>query len=206
MRKYLPICITTLSGILILAGYYFQVRSGGVLAVLIQWAVLLISTAALIGIGYLMMSHINRLLKQKKGRLESVILLVSFMATLIMGFVYSLDSEVFRDLVLHIQIPVEVSLLAVLSVVLFSSSSRLIKVRGWVPLSFSFLFGALVFHFLDLGWLRADSNTLAAVLLNLIQRLPVAGARGILLGIALGGLMVGLRVLLAKNRPFGEGK
>jgi len=206
MKKVLPIIITTLSGLLILAGYYFQVRSGGVLAVLIQWVVLLISTAALIGIGYLLRSHINRMLKQKKGRLASVILLVSFVATLVLGFVFSLDSEIFRDLVLNIQIPVEVSLLAVLAVVLFSSSTRLIKVRGWTPLSISFLFGAIVFLFLDLGWLRTDSSTPAAVVLNLIRRLPSAGARGILLGIALGGLIVGLRVLLAKDRPFGEKK
>ncbi len=206
MKKYLPLCITTISGILILAGYYFQVRSGGVLAVLIQWVVLLISTAALIGIGYLLRSHIIRILKQKKGRIASVILLVSFVTTLVMGFVYSLDSEIFRELVLNVQIPVEVSLLAVLSVILFSSSTRLIKVRGWTPLSISFFFSALVFLFLDLGWLRADSSTPAAVVLNLIRRLPSAGARGILLGMALGGLIVGLRVLLAKERPFDEGK
>jgi hypothetical protein len=35
-----------------------------------------------------------------------------------------------------------------------------------------------------------------------IRLLPVAGGRGILLGIALGSLMAGLRILFGADRPY----
>jgi len=206
MKKIIPISVATLSGVLILAGYYFQVRSGGVLAVLIHWAVLLVSTAALLGFWYLIRNHINKILQKKKGRVASIILLISFVTTLIMGFIYTLESEFFRELILNIQIPVEASLLAVLAVVLFATSTRLVKVRGWTPLSIGFLISTMVFLFLDLGWLRAESSTPAAAVINLIRRIPSSGARGILLGMALGGAIIGLRILLAMDQPFDEGK
>ena len=38
--------------------------------------------------------------------------------------------------------------------------------------------------------------------LGIIQILPVAGARGILLGIALGSIMAGLRILFGAERPY----
>jgi hypothetical protein len=37
-----------------------------------------------------------------------------------------------------------------------------------------------------------------------LRRLPMVGARGILLGMGLGGLIVGLRVLLTIEKPYGE--
>jgi len=206
MKKILPVIIATVSGILILAGYFFQDRSGGLLVLLINWGILLISVVGLVGIGYLLQMHIHRLIQHKKGRFFSVILLVTFLITMTLGFLFSLESEFFRDLILNIQIPVETSLLALLAVILFSSSTRLIKTRGWTPLSIGFLCSALMFLFLDLDFLQTGSGTLAAELIVLFRRLPLAGARGIMLGMALGGLIVGLRVLLSLDRPFGEGK
>jgi len=206
MKKILSVIIASVSGILILLGYFFKDRSGGLLVLLINWGILLISVAGLIGVGYLLQMHIRRLIQRKKGMFLSILLLLSFLTTLTLGFVFSLESEFFRELILNIQVPVEASLLALLAVVLFSSSTRLIKVRGWTPLSIGFLCSALVFLFLDLDLLKTGSGTLAAELILLIRRLPLAGARGILLGMALGGLIVGLRVLLGMDRPFGEGK
>jgi hypothetical protein len=39
-------------------------------------------------------------------------------------------------------------------------------------------------------------------ILDLAARLPIAGGRGILIGIALGSLTAGLRVLLGADRPY----
>ena len=47
-----------------------------------------------------------------------------------------------------------------------------------------------------------NSLSLSREVTAFLQRLPVAGARGILLGIALGSLTTGLRVLLAADRPY----
>jgi hypothetical protein len=48
----------------------------------------------------------------------------------------------------------------------------------------------------------SDIPLLKSVLAGL-NALPVAGARGILLGIALGSLTTGLRILTGTDRPYG---
>jgi hypothetical protein len=103
----------------------------------------------------------------------------------------------------NIQLPVESSLAALLVVVLAYACIRLLNRR---PNSFSIIFVVTVLAVLagtaplllseavpQLGWIR-----------TLIIQIPaVAGARGILLGIALGTLAVSLRILMGVDRPYG---
>jgi len=39
-------------------------------------------------------------------------------------------------------------------------------------------------------------------LLSAFHQVPVAGARGILLGVALGSIVTGIRVLIGSDRPY----
>lgn len=66
-------------------------------------------------------------------------------------------------------------------------------------LTVSFGFSALVFLFLNLGFLRQDSNPGLSQLFSTLQRLPMVGARGLLIGVALGALLMALRVLFGQE-------
>jgi hypothetical protein len=107
--------------------------------------------------------------------------------------------------VLNIQIPVETSLLAILAVTMLFASLRIIRTRGWTLMSASFLISALISLILNLHYLNPAIGTAGAEWLEFVRRLPLAGLRGILIGIALGGLIVGLRVLLGMDRPYEDG-
>lgn len=72
-------------------------------------------------------------------------------------------------------------------------------------MSIGFLVGALLALTSYIGILRITPGSLAEKWISFIQRLPLAGLRGIVIGMALGGLIVGLRVLLAAERPY-DGK
>ena len=50
--------------------------------------------------------------------------------------------------------------------------------------------------------LQADIPLLT--ILNYVQRLPMIGIRGLLIGVGIGALMMGLRVALGLERPWGE--
>mgnify|MGYP001133810624 FL=1 len=123
---------------------------------------------------------------------------------LISGLILTTQSPFFSDLIINIQIPVEAGLLAVLAVTLFAASLRLIRIRGWSPLSIAFLVSAVITLLLESGVFSFTPESPGGQILGFFRRLPIAGARGILLGMALGGLLVGLRVLLATDRPYGE--
>jgi uncharacterized membrane-anchored protein YitT (DUF2179 family) len=167
---------------------------------------LLVGLAGLIGIGYLLKMHISRLVKARKGSFYSAIVLILFLVTVGAGFILSPQDVLYRNWVLNLVIPVETSLLALLSVTLLSASLYFIRTRGWTLMSVSFLVSALVSLVLKLAYIDPQSGTMAAEWVNFIRRLPITGIRGILIGMALGGLVVGLRVLLAVDRPYNGEK
>jgi hypothetical protein len=95
--------------------------------------------------------------------------------------------------------------MAVLTVTLTLAAVRLFQRRGGL-LPLVFAVSVLVYLLFNSGILvgAGDEETLGVVgvLLYVLQTLPVAGGRGILLGIALGSIMAGLRILLGAERPY----
>lgn len=206
MKKILPILVASAASLTILAGYFFQDQLAPVLGLLIHWGILLVGLAGLFGIGYLLKMHIMRITHHQKGGFYSAVVLMSFLFTIGLGIFLAPQHPFFRDWVLNIQIPVETSLLAILAVVLLYTSLYFLRTRGWTLMSVSFLVSALISLILNLGYIQLQQGTEAAEWMNFIRRLPIAGLRGILIGMALGGLIVGMRVLLAMDRPYDGDK
>ena len=205
MKKLPSIIISVVVGFTVLAGYFFQSQLGPVLSLIIDWAILLTGAAGLIGLGYLVQMHLRRVVNWQNNAFFSLVTLLVFLLTFAAGLVLTTQNPFYRDLILNIQIPVETSLLAVLAVTLMFVSLKLIRTRGWTPMSVGFLISALVSLVLNLGYGLAESGSVVNEVVDFWHRLPIIGARGILLGMALGGLIVGLRVLLTMSRPYGEG-
>lgn len=202
MKKVLAIFIASGTGLTILAGYYFQAQMAPLLGLFLNWGIILVGLAALFGIGYLLQMHITRIALNQKGRVCSAVVLSTFLFTLAAGFIVPPGEAFYRNWVLNFQIPVEASLLAILAVTLLYSSLYLVRTRGWTPMSIGFLVSALFSLILNLGIVPFQAGSMGEVWLQFVRRLPLAGLRGILIGMALGGLIVGLRVLLAMDRPY----
>lgn len=202
MKKIFPIIIATATALTVLAGYYLQEKFTPLVGLLINWGIILVGMTGIIGIGYLINLHGSRVVNRQKGKGYSLILLIAFLWTFGTGLVLNPKDVFFRDWVLNIQTPVETSLLAVIAIVLLSSSLYLIRTRGWTPMSISFIVGTLIALFTHLGILRSSPDSRLGMWLVFIHQLPLAGLRGILIGMALGGLIVGLRVLLTLDRPY----
>ncbi len=102
-----------------------------------------------------------------------------------------------------IQVAVEGSLMAVLAVTLAYAALQLMRKRSANLLSVTFIVSAVVFLLLNIGFLTSTNEPILKDLAAFINRLPVAGSRGLLIGIALGSLTAGLRILLGTDRPYG---
>jgi len=204
MKKILTIVILLLIGLTVLGGYFFPAALGPLLNLLIDWGILLLGTAGLIGVYYLIKSHVGQVARKEKKFVLSIVLLAAFSTTLILGLFLSIEDPLFIDLMINIQTPVETSLLAILAVVLMTASFRLISTQGWTPMSIAFLTSAVISLALNVGAVNFRLGTEVTAVINYLRRLPLIGARGILLGMALGGLIVGLRVLLTIDKPYGE--
>ena len=204
MKRILTGVVVVGVGLTVLAGYMFPSRLAPVLNLIIDWGVLLLGAAVLIGVGYLLRMHIHKLVRPGKGWFTSLVALLAFGFTLIAGLALTSQDPFFVDLVLNIQVPVEASLLGILAVVLLYASLRFIRTQGWTPMSIGFFSSAILSLLLNLGYAAFNPGTIASELVTFLRRLPIAGARGVLIGMALGGLIVAMRVLLTIDRPYGE--
>jgi hypothetical protein len=122
--------------------------------------------------------------------------------TLGIGLWLTPASPDYQKVVTAIQVPMETSLMAILTVTLAYASIRLFQRRkGWMTWVFGI--SALVFLILASSILPGlNEIPVLNTITGFINRLPIAGARGILLGIALGSLTTGLRVMMGIDRPY----
>ena len=101
-----------------------------------------------------------------------------------------------------ILIPIEASLLALLAIVLIYAFARLFQRNVTVPVIIFagvvlfVLIGAFTLPGLDFPFLNVLRGWITQVW-------ALAGMRGILLGVALGTIATGLRILLGSDRPYG---
>lgn len=203
--------IAIASGVLVLAGYFYVQNGNGqaslfmnIRLTLLDWAVILAGFAVFIGIYNLFQVHFKKIKKTQLGSLYSLLLLISLAVTFLLGLVKpSLMGYVFTT----VQLPVEASLMALLAVTLTYASIRLLR-RRLNLLSVIFLITALLILLGTaplpfLGNIPVLSDWMRPFI---AQVMAAAGARGILLGVALGTLTTGLRILFGADRPYGGNK
>jgi len=202
-------------GLVVLLGYFFGSDADGNLTMLgivknyfIKGAMVLAAVAMLVGVANLTSVHWNKI-RAGKNEGNSFVLLLSLLITLGVG-IYEISGSYLHGemnfnktlwIFNNIQLPVETSLMAVLSVSLAYAAARLLGRRLTV---FSAVFVVVVLILLlgavpqlasisAFGWLRSWVVTVWAV----------GGARGILLGVALGTIATGIRILTGSDRPYG---
>jgi hypothetical protein len=204
MRTPLSTAIAIIVGVLVLLGYFIPVEPLlSLRATLLQWAVILAGFALLAGVVNLFQVHWSRIRIGQKGSFYSMILILSLVLTLALTAYYDPTSPVAGWIFSNIQVPVESSLLALLTIVLVYAGVRLLR-RRLNALSVIFLLTALVVLLGTAPLLIVGEVPVLTSIRNIIVQIPaVAGARGLLLGIALGAIATGIRVLMGADRPYG---
>jgi hypothetical protein len=193
MRAPLAAAVAIGFGLLVLAGYLVPAGFPGydllndVRSVLVGWAAILAGVAALVGILNLFQTHLGRMTAKKNPDYYSLVVVLAFLATLGFGIYERLFRPAepqFQQAVLAVQVPVETALMGMLAVTLTFASVRLFQRRKGL-LAGVFIISALFFLLLGSG-LLAPLREVAVLgsLMDLVARLPVAGGRGILIGIA----------------------
>lgn len=199
--------IALITGLVVLAGYFVPAFAE-LQSILLGWAAVAAAMAAIVGVLSLISVHGNKVRRRGKGSIYSAILLlglfISFVLGLILGSVPpGLASPVFDLLFKAIILPSQAALMALLAVTLLYAAVRLLRRRPDL-MSIVFLASASL--------ILLGSTTLPfgeiPILGNLIrpwwtQVIALGGARGILMGVALGSLLTGLRVLFGADRPYG---
>jgi hypothetical protein len=204
MKTPLSTAIAILVGVLVLLGYFIPIEPLlSIRATLLQWAVILAGFALLAGVINLFQVHWTKVKSGQKGSFYSLILILALVLTLVLAGYYDPTSPVAGWIFSYIQLPVESSLLALLTILLVYAGVRLLH-RRLNALSVIFLLTALVVLLGTAPLLIVGEVPVLTSVRNILVQIPaVAGARGLLLGIALGAIATGIRVLMGADRPYG---
>ena len=190
------------SGLIVLLGYFYPIEPLLQLRFLLtNWAMIIAAMAVLIGIYNLVAVHMEKIRTRQKNAAYGGVLVLSLIITFGFGLFFGPDDVWMRTAMDAVIVPVEASLMAILTVTLIYASIRLFRRRVDV-MSVLFLIAAIFFLIAimptPLGPIPGDQ-----ILLQFIGMFSRGGARGLLLGIALGTLLTGLRIIFGVDRPYG---
>jgi len=212
IRRWIPSLIfATIPGLTVLAGYLTQ---NPVLVYLrdrlIEGAVIVAAFAFLLGAFNILHVHGGKVRHREQGWPYSVLLLLALIAGLVPAVLQILPGDspiqaMFGDaayaLFNHVIRPVEASLAALVVFTLGLAAFRLMRVRGGLG---TVLFLAIACVVL-LGTAPLSGLEWLVGIRDWIINVPgMAGMRGLLLGVALGTVITGLRVLLTSRGPHSE--
>lgn len=197
------VMIAIAAGALVFLGFVFPDLLGDIRAILLQWAIILAAFALLVGIFNLLQAHWRKVTTKQPKSIYSVVVLVSLIITLVITGISGPTGKWTLWLYNNLQVPVEISLLAVLAIVLAYAASRLMRRRmTWYTGVFMVTVLLVLLGSAPL-YLIGEVPVLNSLRSLIADVLAVAGARGLILGVALGTVATGLRILMGADRPYG---
>lgn len=204
MTRILAAALAIASGLIVLAGYFLpdidildRLRN-----TLTDWAIIIAGMAVLVGILNLVSVQMEKVRTRQKGGMYGVLLIFSLIVTFGLGLVFGPDHSIMRVAVEAVIVPVEASLLAILAVTLVYASIRLMRRRTDV-MSVIFLVAAVLFLIAVMPTPFGPIPVFGQLILEVTGMISSGGARGLLIGVALGTLLTGMRVLFGIDRPYG---
>ncbi len=187
----------------------FVPQLGGIAFLLISWAATLTALALLIGLLSVTVSHVRRVVARETDWGYSIVLLGGMFGVIVVGIFggadvtlqQSLAEEPLRNLFSAVYEPLASSLLALLAFFSLSAALRAInqrRIEAWVIVGVAVV--VLLSQIAPLATLPFVGATMAWINDYII----LAGARGLLIGVALGALVASIRVLLGFDLPYAD--
>lgn len=205
LKQSIAVFIAIFFGLVTLVALLFNVS--GISTVILGWASFLAAVALVLGVLNLLLVHLTRLFKERN--LYSGVLVLGLLAVFGMAILDELNGSDNVSLMFNwVQAPLEAALASLLVVFLLLAGVQLLK-RQRTRWAFLFSLTAIV---MLLGQALLTSRLLPATLrqpvsqvVEFVQNVVVtSGIRGLLIGVALGTLLLSLRLLLGVERPYNK--
>jgi hypothetical protein len=190
--------VAIISGFVMLAMYISP--AAGLRELILDWVMIMAAAALLIGVFNLVSVH-SKKVADGSGLLNSSALIIAIIVAFVVKF---FDQDILPPewLLSNVIVPVESALMGLLVITLTYAAVRLISQR---PTVYSGVFVLTAIFTLAAGTaIGLDIPFIQGVVKPFITHvLASAGARGILIGVALGIITTGLRIIIGIDRPYG---
>lgn len=199
LKRGVPVTIAILIGLIALAGLLI---SAPLIDLLLNWAGFLAAAALLLGILNLLAVHVRR---SAAGNGYSLVLVLSMISVFGLAVTDALGQTQggVEAAFAVIQAPLEAALASLLAFFLLFAGVRMLRGRRSAA-TIVFLASTLFFLLTQTPLPQALSSTLLPVRDWMEAILVMSGMRGLLLGIALGVIVLSVRLLLGLERPYSS--
>ncbi|MBI5877525.1 MAG: hypothetical protein HZB53_07740 [Chloroflexi bacterium] len=203
-RRIVPVAVMVGAGLVTLLGQFTDALLLGELSrTFVQWAGILFAFALMLGLWNLLAVHLRRVRAREAGWPDSLVLIGTAFVVLCAGL-NGVSAPSLQWIFQHVQAPLESAMLALLVFFMGGAVVRALRARGR-GVAFMLLTAAIVLLG-QLPLMERFGREFADARAWIISVPMTAGMRGIVLGVALGTLATGLRLLsgVEHDRLFNQ--
>lgn len=199
-KRFLPTATAMVFGMLVLAGYLLPVD------VFVRLRVLLLRWATVLGVFALLLAYLSVLrvhltrISRGEHSVTSVLIVLSAIGSLVLVLWNGADGQWTQQLVDAVLVPGESALLALTAVTLIVAGMRIFRVRRSVG-SLVFVLVTIFFLLTAIPYIYPE---LVERVVGVVDAMAMAGMRGVVLGVALGVVLTGLRTIFGIDRPHSD--
>lgn len=196
----IPTLVAVLSGVIILIGTLIPNSPvAEYRGLLIEWATLLGAFAMLIAYTSVIRANLSAIKEKKPSRISNGIVMVSALLTLLIIVVFGESHPVSTLVFSTILVPGNSALFALTAITLITAGMRIFGTRRDMQ-SLVFIVSAVItlFAAVPLGIGLIDT------LMAWVDTIALAGMRGVLIGVILGVILAGIRVIMGFDRSHSQ--
>lgn len=166
----------------------------------LQWATVLAAFALFLAFLSIVRVHLARLVGKSRHKIASLLIVVSAVGSLVLVLLQGPEGPLTRVLVRDVLVAGESALLALTAITLLLAGARALQTRRSL--------GTVVFILVSLFALAAAIPYARLAVLDsamvVVDTVASAGVRGLVLGVALGITLTGIRLIIGVDRPHSE--
>ena len=198
MKRRLPMALAIGIGVLVLLDRFIaNIYLDALGFFFLDIAVILAAFALLLGFFNVLAVHVQKVGTQQSGWPYSIILILFALFVLVIGLAGP-STPLLQEVFNAVQYPIQATIASLLIFFVASAAFRALKVRNGESI---ILVGVILIVLL--GQVPLSDGLTA--LKDWILTVPgLAGVRGLILGVALGTVVTGLRVLMGVDRPYSK--
>jgi len=204
LKRRFPTAIAIAIGLIVLLSRFFpNVTLNALGYFFIDSAIIVAAFAIILGFFNIMIVHFKKIGNRQRDWPYSIILLIAMWIVLIFGLLDGgAASPTVRWIFQYIQFPIQATIASLLAFFVASAAYRAFRARNFESI-LMLIVGIIVL--LGQTPLGASMWDQLPTIKDWILGVPsLAGARGIILGVSLGTVATGLRILLGIDRPYSE--
>jgi hypothetical protein len=206
-KRMLPVAIAIAMGLFVLVSLFTSIPLLDALGLyFIDMAVIIAAFALFLGLVNIFRVHIRKVREGQTAWPYSLVLIITLLLVLVVGLPpvpgqpSGPTNRTVQWIFEHIQLPIQASLSALLVFMVMTAAFRVLRIRN-LESAVMLLVALLVL----VGQVTVGLIPVLPEIKNWILDVPaMAGVRGILLGVALGALLTGIRLLLGVERPYSD--